>query len=56
MGDAMPHTKENAWLWLEQMPLEEARALVHETIEFYNSKFHRSIGASPNLVDTAIAV
>lgn len=43
MGDAMPHTKENAGLWLEQMPLEEARALVQETIELYNSKFHRCL-------------
>ena len=37
-------------------------ALVHKTIELYkskfhhNSKFHRGIGASPNLLDTAIAV
>ena len=56
MGKAISHTKDNAWVLLAQMPREEAIPLVHEVIEFYNSKFHRGIGSSPNLLDTAMAV
>lgn len=56
MSKAISHTKDNAWVLLAQMPREEATTLVHEVIEFYNSKFHRGIGASPNLLDTAMAV
>lgn len=56
MGKALQHTKEKAWCFLETMSLEEARELVTEVIEGYNSTFHRGVGASPNLIDTAIAV
>lgn len=56
MGEAAPRTKATAWAFLNKISLDEVRELVTELIEGYNSTFNRGVGASPNLLDTAIAV
>ena len=56
MGPGECHTQQNAWAFLDKMALNEVFQLVTEVIECYNARFHRGVGASPNMMDTALAV
>lgn len=55
MGEASEHTRATAWAFLNQQSLDAAKSLVKEVIDSYNNTFHRGVGASPNMVHSAIA-
>lgn len=49
------HAK-RGWSKFSAKPLGSARDLITSVIEDYNNKYHRTLGASPNLVESALAV